>query len=123
VLPYALAWIPMVAIAVGNGVLRETTYGRRVGELAAHQISCATAIALFYAYGFLLFRVFPIPGTGTALAVGAMWVGLTMAFEFLFGRFVVGHPWSRLLADYNLARGRLWPLVLLAVGIGPLVLG
>jgi hypothetical protein len=29
-------------------------------------------------------------------------------FEFLVGHYVMGHPWSRLLHDYNILAGRLW---------------
>jgi hypothetical protein len=29
----------------------------------------------------------------------------TVAFELTFGHYVMGHPWSRLLADYNLLAG------------------
>ena len=35
-----------------------------------------------------------------------------MLFELGFGHWVAGHPWSRLLADYDLLAGRIWVLVL-----------
>lgn len=35
----------------------------------------------------------------------------------------MAHPWSRLLADYDLAAGRLWPLVLLALLLMPVLTG
>lgn len=40
-----------------------------------------------------------------ALAIGCIWLMLTPSFEFLFGHYVMGHPWSRLLYDYNLFAG------------------
>jgi hypothetical protein len=51
--------------------------------------------------------------------VGAAWLCATVAFEFLFGRFVSGLGWPALLADYDVSRGRLWPVVLLSVFLGP----
>jgi hypothetical protein len=33
-----------------------------------------------------------------AVAVGAVWLGLTLAFEFLLGRFVSGLSWRAMLA-------------------------
>lgn len=42
-----------------------------------------------------------------------------MAFEFLFFHYVGGHAWEELLANYNIARGRLWPVVLLWVAVAP----
>jgi hypothetical protein len=44
-------------------------------------------------------------------------MALTIAFEFLFFHFVGGHPWSELLANYNLAGGRGWVLLLVWVGV------
>jgi hypothetical protein len=48
-------------------------------------------------------------------------VALTVLFEFIFGRLVMKHPWSKLLADYNLLAGRLWLLVLLWLVIAPVL--
>ena len=47
---YFLAWIPMVIIAIANGVLREFTYGEHLTELRAHQVSTVTAIAPWFFY-------------------------------------------------------------------------
>jgi hypothetical protein len=63
-------------------------------------------------------RRWPLP-TARAATVGAAWVGLTVLFEFGFGHYVANRPWSTLLAHYNVRRGRLWPLVLAAMGIAP----
>ena len=54
-----------------------------------------------------------------ARRIGAVWVALTVAFEFGFGRRVAKKRWSELLADYNLAKGRTWVLVLLWLAAGP----
>ncbi|HMY75638.1 MAG TPA: hypothetical protein PLQ88_27705, partial [Blastocatellia bacterium] len=55
------------------------------------------------------------------LAVGALWVLLTVAFEFGLGRFVLGYSWTRLLEDYNLARGGLMGLGLVFLLFAPLL--
>jgi len=44
---WLLAWPGGAVIGVANGVLREATYGRRLPERAAHQLSGATAVAAF----------------------------------------------------------------------------
>ncbi len=111
----------MVLIAIVNGVLRQYTYGRWMKELTAHQLSSLTAIILFYFYTWILSEKWPLESSRQALAVGGIWLCLTVAFEFLFGHYVAHHPWSRLLNDYNLFAGRLWTLVLLAVALAPLV--
>ncbi len=54
-----------------------------------------------------------------ALSAGAVWMLLTIAFEVLYGHFVMGHPLSRLLHDYNLAAGRIWLLFLAWLVMAP----
>jgi len=70
----------------------------------------------------------PLPGPlpiepgldrGRLIALGIGWAAATVLFEFGFGHWVAGHPWSRLVADYDLLAGRIWVLVLLTLLIGP----
>jgi hypothetical protein len=44
---------------------------------------------------------------------------LTLGFECLVGHFLFGNPWSRLLEDYNVLRGRIWVLVLVTIAVAP----
>ena len=45
-LAYVLAWIPIVAIAIVNGMVRGVWYEKSLGELRAHQISTVSAILI-----------------------------------------------------------------------------
>ncbi|MFY9973129.1 MAG: hypothetical protein WAK53_02640 [Chromatiaceae bacterium] len=119
---YILAWLPMVAIAIANGVVREAWYGSQLGELRAHQVSTLSAVVLLGLYMGWVIRRWPPRSGARALGVGALWLGLTLAFEFLFGHYVAGHSWDRLVRDYDLLSGRLWPLVLLWVAAAPYLL-
>jgi hypothetical protein len=47
---------------------------------------------------------------------------LTLAFEFLAGHYLFGDPWERLLAEYNVARGRFWVLVPITTLLAPIVI-
>lgn len=116
---YVLAWIPMVPIAIANGAVREIGYGRHLAELQAHQVSTLSALVLLGLYMGWIMRRWPPSSATQAAGIGALWLGLTLAFEFLFGHYVAGHTWSRLLQDYDLLAGRLWPLVLLWVATAP----
>ncbi len=51
--------------------------------------------------------------------IGALWVALTPAFEFLAGHYVFGTPWHQLLADYNVLRGRIGVLVFITTTVAP----
>ena len=118
---YTLFWLILLAIAVFNGFIREATYGRKVAEQHAHQLSTVlgmlfTGIAV---WGFS--RYAPIESERTAVYIGAIWLGLTVAFEFLFGRFVGGYSWKKLVFDYNLLAGRVWLIFLLWIIVLPYI--
>ena len=116
---YALSWIGMVAIAILNGAIREKAYGPFMDALSAHQLSTFIIILLFGAYIWVLTGTYPIESPTQALIIGVMWLIMTVIFEFVFGHFVMGHPWSRLLQDYNLLKGRIWSLVLIWASVAP----
>ncbi|MDX1593773.1 MAG: hypothetical protein R3298_05950, partial [Gammaproteobacteria bacterium] len=51
--------------------------------------------------------------------VGTLWLGLTLTFELLFGRYVLGRSWSEILAVFDVSAGNLMVLVLLATALAP----
>lgn len=118
---YILAWIPMIFIGIINGILREATYGKYLSDLRAHQISTFIGILLFGLYIWFVTRLVPLESAQQAIIIGFIWLALTILFEFTFGRFVAGHSWSKLFADYNILAGRIWILVLISIAIAPLL--
>lgn len=113
------AWLGMLALAFANGTARALGYQPVVGETAARQIATASLIALLGGYVWLLHRRAPLPDRATAFAVGGAWTLLTLGFEFGFGHYVQHMPWEALLADYDVARGRVWVLVPIATLVMP----
>ncbi|MCA9743883.1 MAG: hypothetical protein H6695_12950 [Deferribacteres bacterium] len=118
---YFLYWLPLPFIAILNGLVREYVYGKSVSELAAHQISTAVGIILFSLYLWWLSSYWSLTNQAQAVTLGCSWLVLTLAFEFGFGHFVAGHPWSRLLHDYNLLAGRVWILIPIWSLIAPVI--
>lgn len=118
---YWLAWLPIPVIGMINGALRVAIYQNALGDLAAHQLSCLTGIVLFAAYAWFITSRWPFTGSKQALVVGLAWMGLTIAFEFGMGIFVLRQPLAVLLTDYNVAAGHFWPLVLLTIGFAPYI--
>jgi hypothetical protein len=117
---YLIAWFPMLLIAIANGAARDLIYKRYVGDLTAHQISTFSLILLFAIYTWYIVSRYP-PASGTeAILAGLLWMILTLAFEFGFGR-ARGNSWDKLLADYNLLKGRLWVLIPIWVAIAPYI--
>ncbi|MCB1706549.1 MAG: hypothetical protein KDI17_16905 [Halioglobus sp.] len=105
-------WLVLMLLAIGNGFLREVTYGQFLSELHSHQLSTVLAMALFGVSVFLLSK-YSLPDSATqAVAIGLVWLASTLCFEFLFGRYVAGHSWGRLFQDYNVLSGRVWVLLL-----------
>lgn len=119
---YLVAWLGGPVIGIVNGAARELLLKGTVSESAARQISTGTAIALFAGYLWILEGRWPIPTNRDALEIGAVWVALTVVFEFSFGHYLDGKSWTELFGDYNVATGHLWPLVPISLGVGPLVI-
>jgi hypothetical protein len=118
-LKYFFAWFGMLIIAFINVTLRQIGYAPTVGDLVAHQISTFTFVCFFVIYFWLCNKRWKIETARQAWLIGLMWLFMTAAFEFGFGHYVAGNPWSKLLYDYNLPEGRLWSLVLLSMLVGP----
>lgn len=106
-------------MGLGNGILRETTYGKRTTERAAHQWSTVVGGVLLGLYIGIVIWFFPPRSGMQAFAVGGGWMLATVAFAFVFGRLVAGHSWARLLRDDNLFAGRVWILIPLGIGLAP----
>ncbi|MGE5597592.1 MAG: hypothetical protein ACM3S1_16330 [Hyphomicrobiales bacterium] len=113
-----LAWLGMPFLAIANGVVRETTYGRAMGEDASHSLSTAPLLVLIGLYTWFTARRWPLATRAQALAVGLGGFLFATGFEFGFGR-LEGRSWSELFRDNNILAGRLWILVPLAVLVAP----
>ncbi|MHB9013841.1 MAG: hypothetical protein ACYC49_16640 [Ignavibacteriaceae bacterium] len=114
-----LSWLPGIVIAIGNGSLRQFVYNLFFDELEAHQLSVLSFIIFFGIYVWLILPWLKLSSTAEAIRVGVFWLTLTIIFEFIFGHFVMDHPWKDLFHDYNLLSGRLWVIVLLWTAISP----
>ena len=119
---YIIAWFPMIFIAIANGLFREKFLASRLNELQAHQMSTASMIILFGIYVWILFKIWSPMSANQAIFIGLIWLLLTVIFEFLFGHYVAGHSWDKLLNDYNILQGRVWILVLIWISISPYII-
>ncbi len=113
------AWFVMLVVAVVNGAIRDFTYGTRMRELAAHQLSTLTGIVLLGVVMWFYVRLYPPATGGEAWGLGLLWTVLTVAFEFLFFHYAAGHPWAELRANYNVLAGKVWVFVLVWVAVAP----
>jgi hypothetical protein len=112
-------WAGLLVIAVANGALRDVLIVPRLGPQAGHVISTLVLSAVIVVVAFVSIRWIAPPDRAGALRVGGLWVVLTLAFELLAGHWLFGKSWSDLFADYDLAAGRVWILVLVATLLAP----
>lgn len=118
-----LMWLALCVVAVGAGALRVKLLTPRLGELRAHQAATLALIPVMFGLTCLWVRAAGLADSPSLPGVGRWWLLLTVAFEFGFGLLVMRLPLRRLLADYNLLRGRLWPVFLAALALSPPVAG
>lgn len=91
-----------------------------LGEWRAHALFVlASSVAVFF-LGTVFLIDHPVEGNASLLWMGGLWLGLSLVFELVLCRVVLGLLWSRTFRDYNLRRGRLYPLLLLVVFSTPL---
>jgi hypothetical protein len=114
-------WFLVLIVAVVNGFVREKLFIPSLGELTGHIASTLILSALVLIVSVLLSGWIGFVAVSDALLVGAMWVAMTLAFEFLAGHYLFGTPWEKLLADYDILHGRIWSLVLLTELVSPLI--
>jgi hypothetical protein len=112
-------WLILLALAFANGAIREIWILPKSGELAAHALSSVTLCLAILLLSWGTIGWIGPQSSRHAWTIGGLWVVLTLAFEFLAGHFVFGNPWSRLLADYNIVRGRIWVLVIVTTALAP----
>ncbi|HWP13174.1 MAG TPA: hypothetical protein VNN06_15235 [Ramlibacter sp.] len=118
--PKAFAvWLAILALAVANGILREAVLIPALGRLTG-----LTASGVVLSLLILLVALFAAPWYGRLDAgrywqIGAMWLVLTLVFEFGMGRLVSHKPWQELLEAYTFSGGNIWPAVLVVVLVAP----
>lgn len=92
-----------------------------VGDFRARQIALFTGLAIILAIVIAFIRWIHATNTAQLLGVGLLWLGLTIGFEILLGRLVMGLSWERIGSDYNLLQGGLMPIGLLFLTLSPLI--
>ena len=118
-----LAWVVMAVAMILNGAFRVTVLAPRWGEVWAGVASAALGIALIQIIARQTLRKSSWTLTNHRVLIAALWLVLTVTFEFTFGHYVDGKSWSELAANYNLRQGGLWPIVLASLICAPFIWG
>lgn len=116
-----LVWFVLLAVAIANGAAREALIVPYAGDTAGRAISTVSLALLILLLSWWTIGWIRPRSRADAWRVGGVWVALTLAFEFLGGHYLFGTPWTRLLEDYNVVRGRIWVLVLATTAAAPVI--
>ena len=117
----AVLWLAILALAMANGIVREKMLVRALGPFAALLASGIILSACVFLVAFSAAPWYGRLSTVQWLGVGALWLAMTLVFEFGFGRMLQHRSWAELLEAYTFKRGNIWPVVLLVVLLAPWV--
>lgn len=115
------AWLLILVFAMLNGGFREAVLLPSFGKPAALVLSGALLSACVIIVAVILAKWLKLDGSARSLAVGSLWLLLTLVFEFGFGRLAQGRSWPEMLEAFAFKDGNIWPLVLALTFLAPLV--
>lgn len=106
-----LFWFVLMVLAILNGTVRIKLIIPFTGLTGGLAISTVMLCALILLATWLGIRWMGPSTAAQAWGIGVFWLALTLGFEFGAGHYLFKKPWSELLLDYDLSRGRIWVLV------------
>ena len=113
-----LWWLGLLALAILNGALREKFLIPHFGLLAAYVSSGLLLCVLVLGVALLVTPTLHYKAVNL-WTVGALWLILTLCFEFTFGIGIQHKSLVEVMHAYTFAAGNLWPIVLLMIFVGP----
>lgn len=115
-------WFLFMILAIINAILREGLFTSFLNELRAHQLSTITLMIFFFIGTYIILRYSDIQlSDQQAIIMGCIWIIMTILFEFLAGHYLFGNSWDKLIADYNIFKGRIWILILITTLVSPYI--
>ena len=115
-------FIELGVSAVNYFVLMNRVYEPRYGKLRAHQIGMSTRIVYIFVFAYFVLYFARRYTTLDTLVAGAFWLLLVLAFEWI-GSLILRRPVREILEGWHIDRGFMWPYVLAAYFLSPLVVG
>lgn len=113
-----LAWLLMMVIETIHGVLRNRFLVPVIGDVGSRQTGVLIGSVLILSIAVLLIGWIHPTSERALLAISALWLTLTLAFEFGLG-LALGRPWDAMLADYDLSRGGLLSIGMVVLALSP----
>lgn len=102
-----LVWLMIICVESVHGALRQAFLAPLIGDFPARRISLFTGMLLIFLIACIFIRWIRAENAKHLFAVGFLWAGLTLVFEFALGFLVLGYSRERVFEDYDLLRGGL----------------
>jgi len=112
-------WTFFIVLAILNGIFRDKCLAPLLGQRLALPLSGICLSVLIFWVTFVFLPVFGTLEPVQYWVIGGGWLVMTVLFEFIFGLYVMGDSWEKLLDAYNVLKGNLWLLVLLTTALSP----
>ncbi|HBN74709.1 MAG TPA: hypothetical protein DD473_02580, partial [Planctomycetaceae bacterium] len=103
-------WLILISAEIIHGLLRAIAIVPLVGEFRSNHLGVFTGSGIILVIAYLTIRWIGARQPRELLLVGLIWLLLTVAFEVLFGRFVMSLSWEQITSGYNVLSGELMPL-------------
>lgn len=116
-----VVWFGIIAGETLHGVFRGLILVPLMGDLTARQICVVIGSLIILAVSYLTVIWIGAAARLQLITVGIVWVTLTVSFEVLLGRVLLGLDWNRILSDYDIGRGGFMPFGLLFMAASPLI--
>ncbi len=113
-------WLVIIAAETLHGIARTLWLAPIVGDFRARQIAVFSGSAIILAVTAVFVRWLGPPTRRAALAIGGLWLALTLAFEIGLGR-ATGASWNRITEDYDPRGGGLLAIGMLVLVLAPLI--
>ena len=115
-------WLVIMGAETIHGILRSAFLAPMIGDIRARQFSVLVGSLLILVLTLIFVGWIKASALHQLIVVGIMWVVLTVGFEIVLGRFVMGVTWERIASDYNIAQGGLMIFGLLIMLLAPLMM-
>jgi hypothetical protein len=118
-----VVWLVIILAETLHGILRTLWLAPYVGDFRARQLSVFTGAIIILLIAIAFVRWIRASQVSELLSIGVLWLVLTVSFEVVLGRFVLGYSWERITSDYNLLQGGLLSIGLVFLTLSPFIAG
>lgn len=112
-------WLVILVMAIINAGIREKILTPTIGSGLALPTSGLLLSIIVFLIAFVSTPFFGSMESKAYITIGVAWFALTLSFEFLFGHFVTGQAWLEIVQVFDVRKGNLFVVALLATLVAP----